>query len=547
MNKKTKILVFIIILITALNFVNAVSIDSISATPTSGLAPLNVQFSAVASGNGAINYSWDFDDGTKSDIQNPSHVFNTAGDYNVKLIVTDANSTANGKIKITVTQSLPLTITADALPKSGTAPLTVSFTSNANGNGPFTFRWDFGDGDTASTQNIQHTYNNVGTYFAVLNVTDSLGNSKEKRIQINVADDSTPTVTIKADKTTGTIPLTVKLSAKIESGNAPFTYLWEIGNQKFTTENVTATFTDAQTYTIKLTIKDADGDSASSTIQIFANEASQKEIKIIDFTPKSFIVGENLLKIQVKNPTTSSIEDITAEITGNGFTINKVVPITELPSGEEDYIFIFVNAVNPGDIDTIIKVTGKIKSGSQIEQLTTTSLNKITVIGSAPQQLTNDSKKTELLGLLEKIKTNYSELEKEYLQKKVDGYNVEDAYDLVKSVKNRIQEAQIAIYDGRYPEAQGYLDIINDDMRTLKTILDISKKSEASLKDRLGSVSLIITIIAMSLGILISSITLWKTHGVGKVVKKVIPKKITKLKKKESKREENKKEIKKEE
>jgi len=149
--------------------------------------------------------------------------------------------------------------------------------------------------------------------------------------------------------------------------------------------------------------------------------------------------------------------------------------------------------------------------------------------------------------LLEKIKTNYSELEKEYLQKKVDGYNVEDAYDLVKSVKNRIQEAQIAIYDGRYPEAQGYLDIINDDMRTLKTILDISKKSEASLKDRLGSVSLIITIIAMSLGILISSITLWKTHGVGKVVKKVIPKKITKLKKKESKREENKKEIKKEE
>ncbi len=530
MEQKIKFFIFTIIFMLALQLASAVSIDSISATPTSGLAPLTVQFNSAASGNGTLAYLWDFDDGTKSSEQNPTHVFEAAGEYNVKLTVNDANSTANGKVKITVTQSSPLTITADASPKSGTAPLTVSFTASATGNSPFIFKWDFGDGESSSSQNAQHTYNTLGTYFAVLNVTDSLGISKEKRIQITAAGDTTPTVAIASDKTTGNAPLTVRLSAKIESGNAPFTYLWEIGDKKFTTQNVTATFEDPQTYTIKLTVKDIDGDSASSSAKIVVNDESQKEIKIIDFTPKSFAVGENLLKIQVKNPTSDAIKGITAELTGNGFSVNKVVPITELPSGKDDYIFVFVNAANSGEIDTIIKVTGKIETGSQIEQLTTTSLNKITVIGNAQQQSANDSRKTELLNILEKIRVNYSELEKEYLQKKVDGYNVEDAYDLIKGIKSKIQEAQIAIYDGRYPEVQGYLDIINDDMKTLKTILEISKKKDVPLKDRLGSLSLIITLIAMTLGILISSFTLWKTHGVGNVMKKVIPKK-TELKK----------------
>jgi|GEM_PF-5152911 len=542
MKNTNKLLIFCMIFIIALHAANAVSIDSLSATPTSGLVPLNVQFNAAASGADSLIYSWDFGDGATSAEQNPSHLFETAGDYEVKLTVGDSNSTANGKISISASQSTPLAITASAAPTTGNSPLTVSFTSSATGNSPFNYEWDFGDGNSASTQNAQHTYSSLGKFFAVLKVTDSLGASKEKRIEINVADDTTPIVEINADKTSGNAPLTVHLSADITSGNEPFSYLWEITGKTFTTENVTATFVDSQSYTVKLTVKDADGDSASSSTQITVNEESQREIKILDFTPKSFSVGENLLKIQVKNPTEDTMEDITAEIVGDGFKTNKIVPISELPSGEDDYIFVFLDASVSGDIETMIKVTGKIVSGTQTEKLTTTSLNKITVIGSASHQTTDDPKKIELMNALEKVRANYSELEKDYLQKKVDGYDVSDAYDLLKGIKSKIQEAQIAIYDGSYPEVQGYLDIINDDMNTLKVVLEISKKNESSFKDQLGSLSLIITIIAMTLGILISSLTLWKTHGVGKAVKKAIPKKIIKSKKKE-----NKKDIKKEE
>ncbi|RRO20988.1 PKD domain-containing protein, partial [Flavobacteriaceae bacterium 14752] len=38
-----------------------------------------------------------------------------------------------------------------------------------------TYEWDFGDGNTATGQNVQHTYTNIGTFFVNLTVTDANG------------------------------------------------------------------------------------------------------------------------------------------------------------------------------------------------------------------------------------------------------------------------------------------------------------------------------------------------------------------------------------
>ncbi|MBX3459235.1 MAG: PQQ-dependent sugar dehydrogenase [Planctomycetes bacterium] len=59
------------------------------ATPSSGTAPLNVQFTDTSTG--AASWSWDFGDGGTSTQQNPQHVF-AAGNWMVTLTVTDGGT-----------------------------------------------------------------------------------------------------------------------------------------------------------------------------------------------------------------------------------------------------------------------------------------------------------------------------------------------------------------------------------------------------------------------------------------------------------------------
>ena len=61
---------------------------------------------------------------------------------------------------------------------SGTPPLTVTFTDQST-NGPASWQWDFGDGNTSSQQNLTHTYNNNGTFTVKLVVTNNYGSDTE--------------------------------------------------------------------------------------------------------------------------------------------------------------------------------------------------------------------------------------------------------------------------------------------------------------------------------------------------------------------------------
>ena len=80
---------------------------SIVANPSAGKAPLAVQFTAAAAGREPLSYSWDFNgDGTPdSTQQNPATTFQSAGEYNVTLRVTDANGASATKVlSLQVTQ-----------------------------------------------------------------------------------------------------------------------------------------------------------------------------------------------------------------------------------------------------------------------------------------------------------------------------------------------------------------------------------------------------------------------------------------------------------
>jgi len=84
-----------------------------------------------------------------------------------------ANSTPNfnGEFAGT-TGGFSVTITAS--PDYAIGHLKTTFTSKVTGGkAPFTYAWQFGDGNTSTLANPTHTYEELGTFLVILNVTDS--------------------------------------------------------------------------------------------------------------------------------------------------------------------------------------------------------------------------------------------------------------------------------------------------------------------------------------------------------------------------------------
>ena len=84
-----------------------------------------------------------------------------------------------------------LDVIAEADPDEGAPPLKSQFTASVEEEegGPFTFKWDFGDGTTSTEQNPAHVYEKIGEYTATLTVTDSKGNKGTDEIDIFVETD----------------------------------------------------------------------------------------------------------------------------------------------------------------------------------------------------------------------------------------------------------------------------------------------------------------------------------------------------------------------
>lgn len=84
----------------------SISISAV-ANPSSGKAPLTVQFTAIANGKEPQSYSWDFNNDSTIDStqQNPTYTFAKPGDYEIKLKVTDAEkNTAAASLLLAVTK-----------------------------------------------------------------------------------------------------------------------------------------------------------------------------------------------------------------------------------------------------------------------------------------------------------------------------------------------------------------------------------------------------------------------------------------------------------
>jgi PKD repeat protein len=155
--------------------------------------------------------------------------------------------------------------TADfaANPVSGLAPLTVAFTDQSSGN-PTSWRWDFGDGATSTTQNPTHTYAAPGTYTVSLTATNVAGSNTATRTDLVTATPPpAPTADLSASPTSGGAPLDVAFSDR--SSGDPTGWSWDFGDGTTSTaQNPLHTYSSPGSYTVSLTVTNAGGSDTAT-------------------------------------------------------------------------------------------------------------------------------------------------------------------------------------------------------------------------------------------------------------------------------------------
>ncbi len=267
-----------------------------SATPTSGDAPLTVNFTAATStddaGTAGLTYHWDFDDGTTATGINPMHTF-SAGLYEVLLTVTDAGGLSDTYpmvIRAVDTGVEAPVAMATATPLSGTAPLNVSFIGSGSTDdiGVESYDWDFGDGNISTTPDPMHTFTTAGVYNVVLTVTDIAGLEDTDTVTITVTDGNAPPVAVAmATPLNGTAPLNVNFTGSSSTDDVGVTaYSWDFNDGNTSTDpDPMHTFTTAGVYNVVLTVTDVAGLEDTDMVTITVTNPNEAPVAAATATP----------------------------------------------------------------------------------------------------------------------------------------------------------------------------------------------------------------------------------------------------------------------
>ena len=284
--------------------------DSITQPITIGVKPqasfalnattvcLGSSFVFTNTSTGAIaSEFWDFGDGTVSSTPTPIKAYNTVGIYVVKLIVTGVNG-----CKDSLTQNLNVIVKP-----------TVSFTINGGGSclsttnisitntstSASSYVWSFGDGNTSTLTNPNHTYATQGTYTVKLVATNA--NGCKDSVSQNVSIATKPVAAYTLNTTTQCAGGNNFLFTNTSTGNIA-TYLWDFGDGIFSNlTNPSKAYAVAGNYTVKLIVIGVNGCKDSVT---------QNVVVTTKPVPNFTIVGggncSNSLAISLTNTSTNA-------------------------------------------------------------------------------------------------------------------------------------------------------------------------------------------------------------------------------------------------
>jgi len=169
-------------------------------------------------------------------------------------------------------------------PYYGESGTLVSFTGSATGGTPpYSWLWDFGDGNTSDEQNPTHVYSTPGNYTVILTVTDDSDDSSDDTTWAYIYPGNNPpnapTITGETNGKAGTEYEYTFISTDPDGDNVSFFVDWGDDTTSGWTEYVPSgttvilnhTWTEQGTYTVKAKARDeqgAESDWGSLTVKM---------------------------------------------------------------------------------------------------------------------------------------------------------------------------------------------------------------------------------------------------------------------------------------
>nr|BAF30825.1 hypothetical membrane protein [Thermoplasma acidophilum] len=223
-----------------------------------------IDFTSTASGGTApYSYSWTLNGNAISTQPDFIYEFSTPGKYTLDATVTDSQGeTYTSSVTVQINSNPSATISSSENPADAGNAATFSASENG-GTGTVTYDWYNGSTEIGSGASIQYTFNGPGTYTIILIITDQDGHTYTAYFNETANED--PAVQITSSKNPIDEGVNATFTASISGGTGPYSYSWAISGNTYTSSSATASFSTAGYQTIKLTITDKNGNTASAT------------------------------------------------------------------------------------------------------------------------------------------------------------------------------------------------------------------------------------------------------------------------------------------
>lgn len=228
----------------------------IDSTKTDGINPI-------------VKWEWEFGDGTKETFTAPpfQHTYDSVGDYNVSVTVTDAKGCTSKKTRreFVVISTIKASWTS---PKASCPGDNMVFQNQTISDLPYTAVWDFGDGGTSTAIHPRHIFQDTGIYTVKMVARDLFG-CEDSLTRPNIIRIAKPKASFDANNFAS---FCTPFEAKFQ--NTSYFYEsshWSLGNGTSTQTHPTTYYTATGEYPIKLVVTSPGGcqDSATNTVRVY--------------------------------------------------------------------------------------------------------------------------------------------------------------------------------------------------------------------------------------------------------------------------------------